>query len=122
MEYSGLADAIVKEMVAYSREVDDLLKEKIDETAKEVRSQLANSPDIPKRTGKYKRSFFVRKVADGMGYHRMVVANRQYQLTHLLERGHVTRSGGRTRAYPHWEKAEQVAQTLYQKVLEGIGK
>lgn len=122
MQYNELAASITNALLDYSKEVDEMLQEKIGETAREVRDNLANNPQIPKRTGKYKRSFFVRSLAKGRGYHRVVVANRQYQLTHLLEYSHPTGTGGRTRAFPHWEQAEKQAQKLYAKVLGAIGK
>jgi len=46
------------------------------------------------------------------------VANKVYRVGHLLENGHLTRNGGRTKAYPHWKHAQDIANTLPDKIRE----
>ena len=55
-----------------------------------------------------------------MGYKRNLVASKKYQLTHLLEYGHLTRSGTRTKAFPHWQHAQEIADTLPERLKEVI--
>lgn len=112
-----LSEAIMSELEAYTEEVESVTGEKLDEISKQLVFSLRNNPNIPVRTGKYKKSFYFKTVAKGSGYHRNVIANRQHQLTHLLEKGHATRGGtSRTKAYPHWSEAEKMAE----KLLEGF--
>lgn len=111
-----LSKMIEKEVASYSAEVDNAMQKEIDTVAKEVKESLENNPNIPVRTGEYKRGFKIRKIASGTGYKRVAVANDKYQLTHLLEYGHAKRNGGRTRAYKHWEMAQKIADELPNKL------
>ena len=92
----------------------------IDEVTKEVLNNLKNNPVIPKKTGEYSKSFYKRKLAQGKGYKRNLIASKKYQLTHLLENSHLTRSGTRTRAFPHWKQAQEIADTLPDRLKEVI--
>lgn len=52
----------------------------------------------------------------------VVVYNRKhYRLTHLLEKGHALRDGGRSRAFEHIAPAEAEAEKVFmEKVRQGI--
>lgn len=113
-----LSSAIAEELETYTEEVDAVMQNEIDKLSKEIVNSLKNNPVIPEDTGEYKKSFFVKKVAQGKGFKRNVVANKKHQLTHLLEDGHLTENGGRTRAFPHWKDAQEMAETLPER-LEG---
>lgn len=83
----------------YVEDVQKSVDEAAEQCAKDAVSDLkANSP---KRNGAYARSWAVKK--DGHGY--IVHNKKHYQLTHLLENGHVLVSYGKTRgrvgAKPH---------------------
>lgn len=111
---------IMDELRNYSEEVDNKMQKVIDEVTKEVLNNLENNPVIPKKTGEYSKSFYKRKLAQGKGYKRNLIASKKYQLTHLLENGHLTRSGTRTRAFPHWKQAQEIADTLPDRLKEVI--
>jgi hypothetical protein len=50
---------------------------------------------------------------------QMVVHSKdRYQLTHLLEKGHAKRGGGRVAARPHIAPAEQEGVELLQSLIE----
>lgn len=112
----NLSDAIVEYITKYSEDVAKMATEEVDKIAKEIKNDLKNNPNIPVKTGGYKKGFYVKKIKDG----DVVIANRKYQLTHLLEHGHATRNGGRTRAFPHWKDAERKAQELYNRLEERL--
>ena len=116
MNVSDLATAISSELESYSREVDQKMQKEVDAISKEIVKELKNNPDIPVRTGNYKKSFYVKNSAKGMGYKRNIVANKEYQITHLLETRHLTSTGRRPRAFPHWAQAQKIADTLPERL------
>lgn len=116
----GLADAIAEELESYSEEVDQAMQKEIDTLSKEIVNDLKNNPVIPEDTGEYKKDFYTKKAAQGMGFKRNIIANKKHQLTHLLENGHLTSTGGRTRAFPHWEDAQKMADTLPERLAKKL--
>ena len=107
VKIDGLVGAIMDALEEYSEEVEEKIDNGIDEISDALVNQLENDPVIPERTGEYKKSFYAKTVAKGKGFKRNVVANKKYQLTHLLEYPHATRGGkGRSKAYPHWQTAQ----------------
>lgn len=115
----GLSDAIMNELMNYCEEEEKIIDDGLDEISTELVNSLKNDPVIPERTKKYKKSFYSKKVAKGLGFKRNVVANKKVQLTHLLEKPHLTRNGTtRTKAYPHWETAQRKLDEL----MEGLVK
>lgn len=113
-----LADIIAEELESYTEEVDGVMQDEIDALSKEVVKNLKNNPIIPEDTGEYKKSFYIKKEAQGKGYKRNRIASKKphYRLTHLLEDGHLTSNGKRTRAFPHWKEAQELADTLPERL------
>ena len=112
IDIDDLADFLQQEFLEYTEQVNAIVEDECKKVANEVKNELANNPNIPQSNASqkhYKKSFAVKKNKD-MNY---VIYNKKYQLTHLLEYGHATKNGGRTRAFPHWEQAnEKVANII----------
>lgn len=114
-----LSEILVRELEEYSSEIEKKTKEAVQSAASEALSLLKNNKNIPAKTGEYKKSFG-KKVKKGAGWHKSIVFNKKYQLTHLLEYGHAKRGGGRTRAYPHWRDAEAAVDKVFKEFIKGL--
>jgi BMFP domain-containing protein YqiC len=112
-----LEDAIIKELEEYASLASDDLKDAVRKTAKDVRTDIRDS--APVRTGKYKRSWSVKKVSETADSINLVVHSRnRYQIAHLLEHGHAKRGGGRVAAMPHIAPAEQKGNEELEKLIK----
>jgi hypothetical protein len=112
-----LEDAIMKELEEYASLASDDLKDAVRKTAKDVRTDIRDS--APVRTGKYKRSWSVKKVGETADSINLVVHSRnRYQIAHLLEHGHAKRNGGRVSARPHIAPAEQRGNEELEKLIK----
>ena len=123
----NLADMILKELENYSEGVTDGVKKAVDVVAKEVNVEIKKNVTFTKRSGDYVKAFRVKSVYEGR-YNKgktWHVGNGEYRLTHLLEKGHAKRGGGRTKAYPHIKFGEELAikrmEELAKEAIEGAG-
>ena len=115
----GLADAIMRNLQAYTDEVTAGIKKAEDVTAKECKENLeADSPDGA--THKYKKGWKVTVTSNTPLEKHTVIHNKEYRLTHLLENGHEKRNGGRTRAFPHIKKNEEIANAAFEKRVQEV--
>ena len=126
-----LARLIVEDLQTYTEEVQEAVEETIDATSKEALKAIEGSPAIQHLRGydtpqyhvyNYADCFHIRDVyksrGKNKGYYKLILYNLEYRLTHLLENGHATRNGGRTRAFPHWINGQKVADTLPDRIEE----
>ena len=109
----------------YTYEVQDAISEAAQTLANQAAAELKEtSPKRPK-SGKYARGWRV-KTEKGTGYIKCTIHNTQYQLTHLLEKGHrIMRNGqqvGVADAKVHIEPVEQKCITQFTKDVERIIK
>lgn len=117
-----LADEIRELLSDYGEVTADILKDAVKKTADEVKKDI--SENAPKNTGKYAKSWTVTKVSEKSNSIQMVVRSKdRYQLTHLLEKGHAKRGGGRVEGIPHIadaeEKGQKIMESLIKKELKG---
>jgi len=98
----------------YSKEVARATNNSIDVVAKEAVQKLKNTS--PKKTGAYAKSWGLSRKRGHNRINEVVVRNKDhYQLTHLLENGHVIINGrgeyGRAPAHKHIQPVEQWANS-----------
>lgn len=116
---AGLAGAITASLQNYTVEVSEKIIQNASDIADEAVQMLKDtSPQSTSKTKHYARQWKKKqvhfKVAKAV---RFKVYNTKYQLTHLLEKPHATRNGGRTQAQPHiyavetWAREEMLKRT-----------
>lgn len=100
-----LAATIEKTLSDYVEDVNDVVKKEIKDAGKEAVKELKEKS--PKRRGKYAKgwkSTVHKETAVGA---EVIVHNKIYGLTHLLEKGHAKRGGGRVAGIPHIAPVEE---------------
>lgn len=121
-KYNNFTD-IVDILDEYSYDVQNAISNAAVNIANEGANELkATNSTYKVRTGKYNKGWRVKE-EKGFGYVNCKIHNAtNWQLTHLLENGHTTRNGGRTKAFVHIAPVEQKCITKYQKEVEKIIK
>lgn len=124
-----LDSAIRQQIEAMNKDVIEKVNKAADKAAKQGAKELkAISPvrrDGYNRRyppGSYAKSWGVVKEGNELGVTQYTIRNaKHYQLTHLLEFGHIdARTGRRTRAYPHIASVNQSAAEAFLKEVEGM--
>lgn len=123
-----LSEALNKYLTTYSEEISDEVISVTDEITKEAKDELIRTSPKGKgsRSSPYYRGWAVKIQKKGKGKYEKVIWNKtNYQLTHLLEFGHATRNGKRTKAIPHIRPVEEKYKAKFVDLLErkmgGIG-
>ena len=105
----------------YREDIQEDVEECTDKVTKEARDELKRtSPKggIARKT-KYYKGWSVKLQKKGkLQYNKVVWNKTNYQLTHLLEFGHATRNGGRTRAITHIRPVEEKYKLKFVDLVE----
>lgn len=114
-------DDINKILAEYTEEVTNAITEVAEEIGNECVAELKNS-QATKRTGKYNKGWSA-KVNKGNNFINVTVHNKTgYRLTHLLENGHATRNGQRTKPIVHIKPVEEKANKEFESAVIEIIK
>ena len=113
-----LNKAVMEQLQNYKENIEDIVIETSDEIGKEAVEELKQASPTGARKqyckgwklkkGKVERNVYIIKIYNAT----------DAQLTHLLEFGHATRNGKRTRAQPHIRRIEQKYSKLYEQKLK----
>ncbi len=116
----------------FQKEIQKILDDYGDNLTEQTRQAVTKVAEIakkeiqsgsPVRTSKYRSGWTVKTDATSRLRTETVIYNRsKYQLTHLLEKGHALRQGGRAPAYPHIRPAEEHAVKNMKEAIEQIAK
>lgn len=121
IKIDALGAEIAKKMEKYAAEVAGDVKAEAKAVAKEAVKELkATSPEGPgSKKGHYKDGWASKVESENAVSIGIRVYNRKKPgLTHLLEKGHAKRGGGRVEGVPHIGPAEQKAVEDYEKRLK----
>lgn len=123
IEIGGLSEAINRELTLYSQEVTNVIKNEARDHMKELVKQTKKNAPEGKRKKHYKSnitSSLIQNNGNGATY-VWHVKGSDYRLSHLLEKGHALRDGGRVEGSHFIEKAsEPIIADYIAKVEEAI--
>lgn len=108
----NLGEMITRVLKDYGDNVTEGMKEAVKTVANNAKEETkAASPvnNRGSRRGRYRKGWYVKGEEERLSYSAIVHNRTDYQLTHLLEKGHAKRGGGRTKAIPHIGPAEERA-------------
>ena len=108
-----IANEIAKALTDYTTEV----VEEIEEIAEKVAEETVNTLKVTSpqgRRSRYGKGW--RKKKYGKGY--IIFNATDAGLTHLVEKGHAKRNGGRTKAQNHIQNAEETAIKDFENKIE----
>lgn len=112
-DIGNILNAYAKDL---QQEINVIAEELADKAVEELRSTS------PKATGDYAKNWDKKEEKGANDSKHFIIHNKKkYFLTHLLEKGHAKRNGGRTAPIPHIEPVERsIAEEFYQKVQEVV--
>ena len=111
-----MAAAINEGLEEYANLSAQGVKSAVRKTSKAVKDQINGS--APVRTGRYAKSWKVKTTAESsQSLEQTVYSPNRYMLSHLLEKGHAKRGGGRVRAIPHIAPAEEMGIRLLEEKI-----
>ena len=120
IDIDDLADEIMEGLMEYADLATDTVKKAVKKAGNTVKKEIQAT--APSDTGKYKKSFKVTKRKETANALEVTVHSKdRYQLTHLLEKGHAKRGGGRVSAIPHIAPAEEKGiRKLTEEIERGL--
>lgn len=103
-----LSSEIMSALDEYKKVTDEVVKTAVNSVSKETKAMA--QAGSPVKSGGYQKGWAVKKTSEKTGQVSITVYNRTKPgLTHLLEKGHAKRSGGRVAGKPHIAPAEEYA-------------
>ena len=119
-KYDDFMD-IVTILDDYSKDIYEGMEQASKDVAKEGASTLRKTS--PKKTGKYRKGWRVKSTSNLKSFSSTIYNATDWQLTHLLEKGHAKRNGGKVSPKVHIKPVEEKCNNeYYQDVINIIKK
>lgn len=117
-----MAEAVMDGLLEYAELATDVMKDCVKKAGNTVKKETQGN--APVKSKRYQKSWAVKKQKESSNTLEVVVHSKnRYQLTHLLEKGHAKRGGGRVRAIPHIAPAEDKGiRELEEGIRRGLSK
>lgn len=105
----------------YGADVNKVVRVQVKKAAESAKKNLQKSS--PHRTGSYAKGWRTASSGDDARPSARVYNAKRWQLTHLLEKGHAKKNGGRVPAIPHIEAAaDRGARDLEAGILRELNQ
>ena len=117
VDYNSLSEEIQNQLKTFGTALNREINEGLKEVAEQTAATLRKGGQYNERSGKYTGDWDVklrnRSYSSVTMTEEYTVYNKKnYQLTHLLEKGHVSRNGSRVRPFEHIKPAEELAEQM----------
>lgn len=120
-----LQKALTEYLEDYVEDIQDGVEETTNSLTQEAVDELKRTSPRGQgtRQNPYYKGWTKQKGKVNRGRYTVKIHNRtNYQLTHLLEFGHATRNGGRTKAISHIRPLEEKYSKLYEQKIATVIK
>ncbi len=113
-----LSKELSKALENYADDISGQVEETTNKVGKEATDELKQIS--PKgASGSYAKGWKIKKDKKGKNLYTIKIHNKtDYQLTHLLEFGHATRNGGRTKPQAHIRPTEEKYSEKFERELK----
>lgn len=118
-----ISKVVMEYLQDYKEDIEEEVKQTTDEVMKEAKKELKQVSQekfkVHGRDNPYYLGWAIKLKSNKNAKYTKVIWNKtNYQLTHLLEFGHATRNGKRTKAIPHIRPIEQKYNVKFVDKLE----
>lgn len=113
-----ISSYLQKVLSEYGQEVKETVSDVIKQVSKDTLKKVKQTS--PKRRGVYAKGWSQRVTVGKFSIDGIIFGSKPstYTIAHLLENGHLTRSGTRTRPYAHLKPALEEAQ---KEIIQKLG-
>lgn len=112
------AQAVKDYLEIYVEDIGESVEETSNQIGKEAKDELKRISPTGYRK-RYAKGWTIKKDKKKKNYYAIKIHNKtDYQITYLLEFGHTTRNGRRTKAIPHIRPVEEKYKEEFEKRLK----